>query len=267
MLQVGLPGTVGTVEMQDLIFTNRAPTAGLVLVEWNVRASTAGSAGLWDCHVRIGGALGTELTPDECPALTSGVVPGCNAGSLMMHITPRASGYFENMWQWVSDHMIDDPDWNNANRAVAQNSVYVARGMLIESAIPSWFSAYTQDCIDEHTCQKVLMLLEDKISSRLSHSLRPTTINRGGGQPSPLVISGQFPLRHPVGPRSRTLMALVRRWKLFLTSCSRLRRLALAPMHRHRQLGVPGPRLRSGVSPGMRRGRGPGNRSYYFSRL
>ena len=25
----------------------------------------------------------------------------------MMHITPKASGYFENMWLWVADHMIE----------------------------------------------------------------------------------------------------------------------------------------------------------------
>lgn len=107
MIKVGNEGDVGGIEMQDLIFTNRGPTAGLILVEWNIRAANPGSAALWDCHVRIGGATGTELTPSECPALTSGIAEGCNAASLMMHITPKASGYFENMWLWVADHMIE----------------------------------------------------------------------------------------------------------------------------------------------------------------
>ena len=182
----------------------------------------------------------------------------------MMHITPQASGYFENMWLWVSDHMIDDPDLNDANNTLVQNSVYVARGMLIESINPtwlygtasehavfyqynfhkaqsifagmlqtespyyqptpnppapfedavgvfpgdpeyscaggddefggcdeswaviiresanifvagaglySWFSTYTQDCIDEHTCQKVLMLLEDNHAGIRFHNV------------------------------------------------------------------------------------------------
>ena len=47
MLKVGMPGNIGSIELQDLIFTNRGPTAGLVAVEWNVRAETPGSAGIW----------------------------------------------------------------------------------------------------------------------------------------------------------------------------------------------------------------------------
>ena len=47
MLKVGMPGHIGSIELQDLIFTNRGPTAGLVAVEWNVRAETPGSAGIW----------------------------------------------------------------------------------------------------------------------------------------------------------------------------------------------------------------------------
>jgi hypothetical protein len=107
MLQVGTAGQVGSVEMQDLIFTTVGPTAGAVLIEWNILASSQGAAGLWDCHARIGGATGTKLTPAECPASTTGIDSGCNAGSLMMHLTKSGSGYFENMWLWVADHMIE----------------------------------------------------------------------------------------------------------------------------------------------------------------
>lgn len=39
--------------------------------------------------------------------MTSGVNANCQGASLMMHITPKASGYFENMWLWVADHMIE----------------------------------------------------------------------------------------------------------------------------------------------------------------
>ena len=60
-----------------------------------------------DCHARIGGASGTQLNPEECPPITSGVNPNCQGASLMMHITPKASGYFENMWLWVADHMVE----------------------------------------------------------------------------------------------------------------------------------------------------------------
>jgi hypothetical protein len=107
LIQVGLVGSVGNVEMQDLLFTTRGPTAGLILVEWNIQAASPGSAALWDCHARIGGATGTQLTPAECPASTSGTDAGCSAASLMMRLTSHASGYFENMWLWGADHMIE----------------------------------------------------------------------------------------------------------------------------------------------------------------
>lgn len=141
MLRVGHVGEVGDVEMQDLIFTTQGPTAGAILLEWNIKAAKPGSAGLWDCHARVGGALGTKLTPKECPPSTSGVNSGCSAASLMMHLTKEASGYFENMWLWGADHMIDDPDFKDAANDMEQTSVYVARGFLIESIEPTWLYA------------------------------------------------------------------------------------------------------------------------------
>jgi len=131
MLRVGNPGDVGSVEMQDLILTTKGGTAGVVLLEWNVRALGQGSAALWgkslqeltprrtspfecsltwlkDVHARIGGAIGTDLTHTECPPLESGTNPAkCQAASLLMHITKSASGYFDNMWLWTADHTIE----------------------------------------------------------------------------------------------------------------------------------------------------------------
>lgn len=138
MLRVGEKGEFGSVEMQDLLFTTQGATPGAILVEWNIKASNQGSAGLWDCHVRIGGATGTELTPAECPALPGGVTPGCQAASAMMHVTKGASGYFENMWLWVADHMIDDPLLDDNNNDMEQVTIYVARGILIESQDATW---------------------------------------------------------------------------------------------------------------------------------
>lgn len=53
MLKVGSENDVGPIEMQDLIFTNRGPTAGLIMVEWNVRADSPGSAALWGSYWAI----------------------------------------------------------------------------------------------------------------------------------------------------------------------------------------------------------------------
>lgn len=38
MFRVGKEGDVDTVEMQDLILTTKGGTAGVVLMEWNVKA-------------------------------------------------------------------------------------------------------------------------------------------------------------------------------------------------------------------------------------
>ncbi|KAK0657899.1 pectate lyase superfamily protein-domain-containing protein [Cercophora newfieldiana] len=138
LLQVGRKGEIGSVELQDLIITTKGPTAGAVLIEWNMESSGPGEAALWDVHVRIGGATGTGLTPDECPAVRSGVNANCNAASLMMHLTPTGSGYFENMWLWLADHDIDDPLLDNPTNNMEQTSVYAARGFLIESTKPTW---------------------------------------------------------------------------------------------------------------------------------
>lgn len=67
LIKVGNAGDIGSVEMQDLLFTTRGATAGLILVEWNIQADNPGSAALWVCHARVGGATGTKLTTAECP--------------------------------------------------------------------------------------------------------------------------------------------------------------------------------------------------------
>lgn len=46
-VRVGSPGDVGIVEIQDLLFTVSRPTAGAILMEWNIHESVQGSAGLW----------------------------------------------------------------------------------------------------------------------------------------------------------------------------------------------------------------------------
>lgn len=139
MLRVGKEGDIGTVEMQDLILTSKGPTPGVVLMEWNVQASSAGAAALWDVHARLGGATGTELTPAECPPITTGTNPSrCQVASMLLHVTRKASGYFDNMWLWMGDHMIDDPLLDDPMNNMEQISVYSARGALIESQKATW---------------------------------------------------------------------------------------------------------------------------------
>lgn len=98
MIQVGDKGQTGDVEISDILFQVDGPMAGAVLVEWNMLSSSPGSAGMWDSHFRVGGNAGSNLQAKDCPQLSGTINPDCIAVNLMMHITPFASGYFENVW-------------------------------------------------------------------------------------------------------------------------------------------------------------------------
>ncbi|KAK3296411.1 pectate lyase superfamily protein-domain-containing protein [Chaetomium fimeti] len=141
VVKVGKPGDVGSVEIQDLLFTVRGATAGAVVLQWNIRASSPGSAAMWDAHVRVGGAAGSDLQVGDCPKLTGSVNPKCVSASMLVHITKEASAYFENTWFWVADHDLDIP-------AQTQIDVYVARGFLIESTHPTWlYATASEHCV------------------------------------------------------------------------------------------------------------------------
>ncbi|KAF7184859.1 hypothetical protein CNMCM7691_007065 [Aspergillus felis] len=101
---------------------------------------------MWDSHFRVGGAAGSNLGLADCPIGGDAVNRKCMGASMLMHITGDASGYFENVWAWVADHDLDSPLNALATESpdgVPLNvqtdiSVYVGRGILIESQGPTW---------------------------------------------------------------------------------------------------------------------------------
>lgn len=78
---------------------------------------------LKDVHFRIGGAAGSQLEASDCPKLTGSVNRNCMAGSLMLQLTTKSSGYFENVWAWTADHELD------GGPSQTQIDIYVARGI------------------------------------------------------------------------------------------------------------------------------------------
>ena len=136
-LSIGDPRDVGILEISDFLFTVQDPTARAILVEWNVYESSQGSAGMWDCHFRVGGAFGSNLQLANCPKLSGKINPECKAAAMLLHVTTTGSGYFENVWAWTADHDIDKlPSGNTTGNA--QVDIYSARGRLIESSGPVW---------------------------------------------------------------------------------------------------------------------------------
>ncbi|KAF3492429.1 LysM domain-containing protein [Arthroderma uncinatum] len=130
-VQVAQPGEAGTIEIQDMMFTVSGATAGAILMEWNARETTRGSAAIWDSHFRVGGAIGSKLQRGDCPKSSGTVKAGCKAASLLLHMTPKSSAYMENIWAWVADHDLDIVSQD-------QIDIYSGRGILIESQGPTW---------------------------------------------------------------------------------------------------------------------------------
>ncbi|SPO35322.1 related to beta-1,3 exoglucanase precursor [Pseudozyma flocculosa] len=125
VVQVGRPGEEGIVEISDMIFSTRGPAAGAVVVQWNIRQSSQGSAGMWDSHIRVGGTAGSNLEADRC-ARRNALSPGCDGSFLNLHLTPSSSAYLENVWVWTADHDLDLGSKQQIN-------VVSARGVLVES--------------------------------------------------------------------------------------------------------------------------------------
>ncbi|KAJ6556359.1 pectate lyase superfamily protein-domain-containing protein [Mycena capillaripes] len=132
VIRVGNSGDTGSVEISDMVITTTTTTggsAGAIGIEWNIKESSQGAAGMWDVHVRLGGTKGTNINAANCPMSTTDLK--CASAFLGIHITNSGSGYFENVWVWNADHDLDDPAETKINS-------FSGRGVLVESNGPVW---------------------------------------------------------------------------------------------------------------------------------
>lgn len=81
---------------------------------------------MWDSHICIGGAVGSNLQNKQCLKNMGSVNEDCIAVSLLLHLTSSSMAYLENIWVWVADHDLDVSSQD-------QIDVYAACGILIES--------------------------------------------------------------------------------------------------------------------------------------
>ncbi|KAJ7168217.1 exo-beta-1,3-glucanase [Mycena crocata] len=129
VVRVGEPGSRGVVEITDMIFSTVGPAPGAIVVEWNVKETSQGSAGTWDTHIRLGGAAGTNLETGQC--LPGNEASGCMAAFMALHLTRDSTAYLEGMWVWLADHTLDED-------GVSQLTIFSGRGILSESQGPVW---------------------------------------------------------------------------------------------------------------------------------
>ncbi|KAJ0379859.1 hypothetical protein COL26b_002012 [Colletotrichum chrysophilum] len=173
MLRVGNIGDVGSVEMQDLMFTTVGPTPGAILVEWNINADSQGSAGLWVYTARGLLIESTEAVWLYGTASEHAVYYQYNlfgAQNVFAGLLQTESPYYQPMPTAPSPYKAEvgvvrgDPkyDCSGTDFDGCDSSwgllVSTSQDVYIASAgIYSWFDDYSQDCIDVHTCQKVLV--------------------------------------------------------------------------------------------------------------
>jgi len=129
VVRVGAPNSEGLVEITDILFTTVGPAAGAVVVEWNIKETVQGGAGMWDSHIRLGGAAGTNLEHANCPEGTD--YASCSAAFLALHLTPSSTAYLEGTWVWLADHDLDGD-------GISRVTLFSGRGILSESQGPVW---------------------------------------------------------------------------------------------------------------------------------
>ncbi|TFK54506.1 exo-beta-1,3-glucanase [Heliocybe sulcata] len=132
VVRVGDTNSQGVLEISDILFTTRGPAAGAIVVEWNVHdpAGQQGAAGMWDSHIRLGGAVGTNLQESQCTKQTS-TGSNCFAAFAALHLTSASSAYLEGTWVWLADHDLDASDQG-------QLTLYSGRGIYSQSQGPVW---------------------------------------------------------------------------------------------------------------------------------
>lgn len=106
VVQVGSAGDTAATEISDIVFTTKGGSAGAIVVEWNVGASSQGSAAMWDTHVRIGGFKGSDIQASNCGNTTSHPFSSCTGAYLSLHLTTGSSAYLENVWLWTADQYV-----------------------------------------------------------------------------------------------------------------------------------------------------------------
>lgn len=126
VIKVGNPDERGVAQFTDLLFSVADILPGAIIVQVNMAGPEPGDVGFWNCVIRAGGSV-DSLVSTQCGDPDSA---NCKAAFALLHLTPTASAYLEDVWGWVADHGLD-PD------LPAQN-IAVGRGALVESTSPTW---------------------------------------------------------------------------------------------------------------------------------
>jgi hypothetical protein len=103
VVQLGNPGDIGMIEIQDMRFSVGEILPGAKIIEINAAGDQPGDVGLWNTMAMVGGTADTSIAS----ACTSQDPKDCMAAFMVMHLTESSSAYIENFWGWTADHNLD----------------------------------------------------------------------------------------------------------------------------------------------------------------
>ncbi|KAK6525790.1 hypothetical protein TWF281_010834 [Arthrobotrys megalospora] len=130
VFQIGTPGQTGRVEIQDILVTAKAGSAGAISFQWNLKGPDLYNdvGGMWSCHSVIGAQPFSGLEAAQC---SHGARPlgKCIGGFMHLHITRHAANvYLENNYYASAAYQSIQPSPSQPL------DVYVGRGVLIDGS-------------------------------------------------------------------------------------------------------------------------------------
>ncbi|KAJ5583228.1 Pectin lyase fold/virulence factor [Penicillium sp. DV-2018c] len=128
VVQLGNPGDVGVIEIQDMRISVGEILPGAKLIEVNAAGNEPGDVGLWNTMAMVGGTADTSIAT----ACTSQDPKDCMAAFMVMHLTETSSAYIENFWGWTADHNLDSES--------LLTIISTGRGILVESTKGTWLT-------------------------------------------------------------------------------------------------------------------------------
>ncbi|KGO69522.1 Pectin lyase fold/virulence factor [Penicillium italicum] len=128
VVQLGNPGDVGVIEIQDMRFSVGEILPGAKIIEINAAGDQPGDVGLWNTMAMVGGTADTSISG----ACTSQDPKDCMAAFMVMHLTESSSAYIENFWGWTADHNLDSES--------LLTIISTGRGILVESTKGTWLT-------------------------------------------------------------------------------------------------------------------------------
>ncbi|EGO54821.1 hypothetical protein NEUTE1DRAFT_49160 [Neurospora tetrasperma FGSC 2508] len=133
IIKVGNPGDVGTAHIQDMRFTVSDVLPGAIILQFNLAGAQPGDVAIWNSLVTVGGTRGAKALTDKC--VNPETDEPCKAAFLGIHLASTSSVYLENVWNWVADHIAEEPISPGGSNIAGKG------GVLVEATKGTWLHA------------------------------------------------------------------------------------------------------------------------------